>query len=79
MIEQLARFRGFVWAVIEALFQLVVLCLLLSVILGTSAGYLIGGVAHNAVVLLNAIPQGAVLALLILYLVYLYFRHRRGS
>ena len=79
MIEQLARFRSFVWAVIEALFQLDILCLLLSVVLGTSAGYLIGGVAHNAIVLLNAIPQGAMLALLVIYLVYLYFRHRRGT
>ncbi len=79
MLERLTRIRGIVWAIIEALFQFVVLCLLLSIVLGTSSGTMIGGIAQNAVALLNAIPQGAVLALVIIYLVLLYFRHRRGA
>jgi hypothetical protein len=79
MNERFEKIRRFVWAVIEALFQLVLLCLLLNIVLGASSGFLIGGVAQNAVLFLNAMPQGTILALLAVYLVYLYFRHRRGS
>ena len=79
MIENFEKIRRWVWAIVEALFQLILLCLLLNIVLGDQSGPLGGGVAANSVTFLNAIPQGTILALLAVYLVYLYFRHRRGA
>ena len=79
MIDNFEKIRRWVWAIVEALFQLILLCLLLSIILGEQSGPLVGGVATNSVSFLNAVPQGSILALLAVYLVYLYFRHRRGG
>jgi hypothetical protein len=79
MIENFEKSRRFVWAIVEALFQLILLCLLLDIILGDQSGPLVGGVAENSLLFLNAVPQGTILALLAVYLVYLYFRHRRSS
>jgi membrane protein implicated in regulation of membrane protease activity len=79
MIENFDKIRRWVWALVEALFQLILLCLLLYIVLGVQSGALVVGVAKNSVLFLNTVPQGTILALLAVYLVYLYLRHRRGS
>ncbi|MSP21330.1 MAG: hypothetical protein EXQ93_07440 [Alphaproteobacteria bacterium] len=74
MIE---RLRKVGWLAVEAASLLVVLCVLLSIILGAAGGGFITDVAHNATEFLQAVPPGAVLGVALLLVAYWYFRARR--
>ena len=66
----LQRLRTLGWAVIEAAFLLIVLCVLLNVILGAAAGPFVSGVASNATDLLQRLPPGVSLGVALIAIVY---------
>jgi hypothetical protein len=66
----LARLRTIGWAVVEAAFLLIVLCLLLNIILGGEADSFIGGVAKNATDFLQRLPAGVVLGVALIVMIY---------
>ena len=72
-IEQLIRIG---WFAVEAAFVLALLCVLLNIILGNESGAFIAGVASNATRFLQAIPSGTFLALVLIGVLYAWFRAR---
>ena len=74
VIEQLIRIG---WFAVEAAFVLVLLCVLLSIILGNESGKFIAGVAGNATHFLQTVPPGAFLSLLLIAALYAWFRARQ--
>ncbi len=69
----LMQIRRVGWFIVEAAFLLVILCVLLSLILGRDSGGFIAGVAANTTAFLQAIPPGSFLGVvLIAALVWLY-------
>ena len=73
-IEQLIRIG---WFAVEAAFLLALLCVLLNIILGNESGAFIAGVAGNATRFLQTIPSGTFLALVLVGMLYAWFRTRQ--
>ena len=72
----LARLRTIGWAVVEAAFLLIVLCVLLNIILGGEADSFIASVAKNATDFLQRLPPGIVLGVALIVMVYGLMRSR---
>lgn len=70
MEQFLTRLRRVGWAVVEAAFLLVVLCILLNIILGGSADSFISSVAANATDFLERLPAGVFLGIALIVMVY---------
>ena len=66
----LMRLRTIGWAVVEAAFLLIVLCILLNIILGGEADSFIAGVAKNATDFLQRLPPGVVLGIALIVMIY---------
>ena len=66
----LMRLRTIGWAVVEAAFLLIVLCILLNIILGGEADSFIAGVAKNATDFLQRLPSGVVLGIALIVMIY---------
>jgi NhaP-type Na+/H+ or K+/H+ antiporter len=66
------------WLVIELAFMLVVLCVLLSLILGKDSGGFVSSVAGNTLDFLQKVPSGTVLGIFLILVLYWTFR-RRGT
>jgi hypothetical protein len=73
-IEQLIRIG---WFAVEAAFLLTLLCVLLNIVLGNESGAFIAGVAGNATRFLQTIPSGTFLALVLIGVLYAWFRGRQ--
>jgi hypothetical protein len=73
MIE---RIRKLGWLTVEAALLLVVLCLLLNIILGADSGPFIASVATNATQLLQAIPPGTFIGVILIVVLYWLIRSR---
>lgn len=72
-IEQFIRIG---WFAVEAAFLLTLLCVLLGIILGNESGAFIAGVSGNATRFLQAIPSGTFLAVVLIGVLYAWFRAR---
>ncbi len=66
----LMRLRTIGWAVVEAVFLLIVLCVLLNIILGGEADSFIGSVAKNATDFLQRLPPGVLLGVALIVMIY---------
>ena len=66
----LSRLRTIGWAVVEAAFLLIVLCLLLNIILGEGTDSFISSVAKNATDFLQRLPPGIVLGIALIAMIY---------
>ena len=66
----LTRLRTIGWAVVEAAFLLIVLCVLLNIILGGEADSFIASVAKNATDFLQHLPPGIVLGVALVVMIY---------
>jgi len=66
----LMRLRTIGWAVVEAAFLLIVLCVLLNIILDGEADSFIGSVAKNATDFLQRLPPGVVLGVALIVMIY---------
>ena len=64
------RLRTIGWAVVEAMFLLIVLCILLNIILGGEADSFIASVAKNATDFLQRLPPGIVLGIALVVMIY---------
>jgi hypothetical protein len=73
MIQRITKLG---WLVIELAFMLVVLCILLSLILGKDAGGFISSVAGNALDFLQKVPSGTVLGVFLILVLYWTYRRR---
>jgi hypothetical protein len=58
------------WAVVEAAFLLIALCVLLNIILGRAADPFIVGVAKNATDFLERLPPGVVVGIALIAMLY---------
>lgn len=74
MIEQIRRIG---WLVVEMALLLVIICVLLSIILGSDSGSFIGSVATNTSQFLQSIPPGTFLGVVMIVLLYWIYRTRR--
>jgi len=72
----LNRILALGWFVVEAALVLVILCVLLNIILGAEGGAFIGTVAGNATRFLQAIPPGSFLGVVLIVVLYLWYRAR---
>ena len=66
----LMRLRTIGWAVVEAAFLLIALCVLLNIILGGEADSFIATVARNATDFLQRLPPGVVIGVALIALIY---------
>ncbi len=66
----LMRLRTIGWAVVEAAFLLIVLCILLNIILGGEADSFVAGVAKNATDFLQRLPPGVLLGVALIVMIY---------
>jgi hypothetical protein len=66
----LTQLRRVGWAVVEAAFLLIVLCVLLNIILGDAADSFISGVAGNATNFLDRLPPGVFLGVALIVIIY---------
>ena len=66
----LTRLRTIGWAVVEAAFLLIVLCVLLNIILGGEADSFIASVARNATDFLQRLPAGVILGVALIVMIY---------
>ena len=66
----LTRLRTIGWAVVEAAFLLIVLCVLLNIILGGDTDSFIASVAKNATDFLQRLPPGIVLGVALIVMIY---------
>ncbi|MGH6982517.1 MAG: hypothetical protein ACREFC_15050 [Stellaceae bacterium] len=75
MIDKIRRYG---WLAVEAAFIIVVLCLLLNIILGDEAGGdFIATVAGNAIHMLQEVPPGIVIGVVLIVVFYRYLEYRR--
>ena len=72
----LTRLRTIGWAVVEAAFLLIVLCVLLNIILGGESDSFIASVAKNATDFLQRLPPGIVLGIALIVMIYGLVRSR---
>ncbi|HEV8679685.1 MAG TPA: hypothetical protein VGQ90_09945 [Stellaceae bacterium] len=70
MTNFLTQLRSLGWAVVEAAFLLIVLCVLLNIILGNESGSFISGVAQNATEFLQRLPPGIFLGIVLIAVIY---------
>ena len=70
MTGLLAQLRIVGWAVVEAAFLLIVLCVLLNIILGGDAGSFVSGVARNATQFMQSLPPGVFLGVVLIVMIY---------
>jgi len=73
MVERIKKYG---WFAIELVFMLVVLCVLLSLILGKDSGAFISSVAANTVELLQKLPSGTFLGIFLILVLYWTFRSK---
>jgi len=73
MIERITKYG---WLVVELVFMLVVLCVLLSLILGKDSGAFIASVAANTVEMLQKIPSGTFLGIFLILVLYWTYRSK---
>jgi hypothetical protein len=76
MENLLRQLRRLAWAVVEAAFLLVVLCLLLNIIIGDKSDSFISGVAKNATAFLQSLPPGIFLGLVLIVVIWGFLRSR---
>jgi hypothetical protein len=62
----LAQIRKIGWFVVEAMLVLVAVCVLLNIILGRESGAFISGVAANALELVQRVPPGTFLGVVLI-------------
>ena len=72
----LTQIRRAGWFVVEAALLLVILCVLLSLILGTEGGGFISSVAANTTNFLQRIPSGTLLGVVLILALLWMFRQR---
>jgi Na+-translocating ferredoxin:NAD+ oxidoreductase RnfE subunit len=72
----LRQLRRIAWAVVEAAFLLIVLCLLLNIIIGDKADSFISSVAKNATAFLQSLPPGVFLGLVLIAVIWGFLRSR---
>jgi hypothetical protein len=72
----LRQLRRIAWAVVEAAFLLIVLCLLLDIIIGDKADSFISSVAKNATAFLQSLPPGVFLGLVLIAVIWGFLRSR---
>jgi len=75
MIQKITKFG---WLAIELAFMLVLLCVLLSLILGRDGGGFVSSVAANALDFLQKVPSGTVLGVFLILVLYWTFRRREA-
>jgi hypothetical protein len=75
MIQKITKLG---WLAVEFAFVLVVLCVLLSLILGKEGGGFIVSVAANTLDLLQKVPSGTVLGVFLILVLYWTFRRREA-
>jgi Na+-translocating ferredoxin:NAD+ oxidoreductase RnfE subunit len=68
--------RRIAWAVVEAAFLLIVLCLLFNIIIGDQADSFISSVAKNATAFLQSLPPGIFLGLVLIVVIWGFLRSR---
>jgi len=73
MIERITKYG---WVAIELVFMLVLLCVLLSLILGKQSGVFISSVAANTLDFLQKVPSGTVLGIFLIVALYWTFRSK---
>jgi hypothetical protein len=73
MIE---RIRHIGWLAAEAGLLLIVLCILLSVLLGKDAGIFISSVSENASKFLGSLPAGVTLGVALILVIYWFVKSR---
>jgi uncharacterized membrane protein len=73
MIQRITKLG---WLVIELAFMLVVLCVLLSLILGKDAGGFVSSVAGNVLDFLQKVPSGTMLGIFLILVLYWAYRRR---
>ena len=72
------KIRKYGWLVVEAAFVIVVFCLLLNIILGDEGGgEYIAMVAGNAVHVMQEIPPGIVVGVVLILVLYRFLEYRR--
>ena len=76
MATFLRQLRTIGWAVVEAAFLLIVLCLLLNIIIGDKADSFVSGVAKNATSFLQALPPGIFLGLVLIVVIWAFLKSR---
>ena len=72
------KFTKIGWLAIELAFMLVVLCVLLSLILGRDGGGFIASVAANTTDFLQKVPSGTVLGVFLILVLYWTFRRKEA-
>jgi len=70
MWDLLIRVRTIGWAVVEAAFLLIVLCVLLNIIVGGDGDAFIATVAKNATTFLQSLPPGVFLGIVMIVALY---------
>jgi hypothetical protein len=73
MIQKITKLG---WLAIELAFMLVILCVLLSLILGKEGGGFVSSVAANTLDLLQKVPPGTALGVFLILVLYWTFRSR---
>ena len=73
MIDQIRKIG---WLAVEAALLLVVLCILLSIILGKDSGAYVASVAENATKFLQSLPPGVTLGVVMIVLLYWFAKAR---
>ena len=76
MANFLTQLRRVGWAVVEAAFLLIALCILLSIILGAEADSFISTVAKNATAFLQSLPPGVLLGVALIAMIYGFLKAR---
>ena len=72
----LTRLHRVGWAVVEAAFLLIVLCILLNIILGGDADSFVSSVAGNATKFLERLPAGVFLGVALIVMIYGFLKAR---
>ena len=73
MIEKITKYG---WLVVELVFMLVVLCVLLSLILGKQSGAFVSSVAANTMDFLQKVPSGTLLGIFLIFFLYWTFKSK---
>jgi len=79
MEDIMTRVRTIGWAVVEAAFLLIVLCVLLNIIVGGDGDAFIATVAKNATAFLQSLPPGVLLGIVLIVALYGLLKSRLQS
>ena len=77
MLGWIERIQKLGWFIVEIALLLIILCVLLDIIIGTSTVGYIPMVASNAKAFLNAVPAGTTLGIVILVFLYWFIRSKK--